>query len=88
LRIYNARRYEEVVAVSKTIDVRHVYTNVVLAGSYAYLGQLDKAHLSVAHVMESNPDFTLGWWRERQHFSHQVTLDHYMDGLRKAGLPE
>jgi adenylate cyclase len=86
--LYNARRYEEVVAVSKTIDVRHVVTNVVLAGSYAYMGQLDKAHLSVSHVLESNPDFTLGWWRERQNFSQQVNLDHYMDGLRKAGLPK
>jgi len=86
--LYNARRYEEVVAVSKTINVRHVLTHVVLAGSYAYMGQLDKAHLSAAHVLERNPDFTLGWWRERQYFLHQDTLDHYMDGLRKAGLPK
>jgi adenylate cyclase len=86
--LYNARRYEEVVAVSKTINVRHVVTHVVLAGSYAYMDQLDKAHLSAAHVLENNPNFTLGWWRERQNFSHQVTLDHYMDGLSKAGLPE
>ena len=86
--LYNARRYEEVVAVSKTINVRHVVTHVVLAGSYAYMDQLDKAHLSAAHVLENNPNFTLRWWRERQNFSHQATLEHYMDGLRKAGLPE
>ena len=86
--LYNARRYEEVVAISKTIDVRHVVTNAVLAGSYAYMGQLDKAHLSVAHILESNPNFTLSWWSERQNFSQQVDLNHYMDGIRKAGLPE
>ena len=86
--LYNARRYEEVVAVSKTINVRHIVTLVVLAGSYAYMGQLDKAHISAAHVLEKNPDFTIGWWRERQLFSHQATLEHYMEGLRKAGLPE
>ncbi|MCP4469113.1 MAG: hypothetical protein GY815_00235 [Gammaproteobacteria bacterium] len=85
--LYNARRYEEVVAVSKTIDIRHVMTLVVLAGSYAYMGQLDKAHLSAAQVMEINPDFTRSSWREGQVFSQQVALDHYMDGLRKAGLP-
>ncbi len=86
--LYNAKRYEEVVAVSKTIDVRHVLTHVVLAGSYAYIGQLDKAHLSAALVMEINPDFTCSSWREWQNFSQQAALDHYMDGLRMAGLPE
>ena len=86
--LYNARRYEEVVAVSKTINVQHVITNVVLAGSYAYMGQLDEAHLIVVNILESKPDFTLSWWRERQNFSHQASLDHYMEGLRKAGLPE
>ena len=86
--LYNARRYEEVVAVSKTINVQHVITNVVLAGSYAYMGQHDEAQLTVAHILESNPDFTLGWWLQRQNFSDQATLNHYVEGLRKAGLPE
>jgi len=86
--LYSARSYEEVIAVSKTINVRHLTTHVVLAGSYAYMGQPDKAQLSVANILESNPDFTLGWWRERQNFSHQASLEHYMEGLRKAGLSE
>ncbi len=86
--LYNAGRYEEVVAVSKTINVRHLITYLDLAGSYAYLDQLDKARLSAAHALENNPDFTLGWWRERQNFSDPAALEHYMGGLRKAGLPE
>lgn len=86
--LYNARRYEEAVAVSKAINVRHVVTKVVLAGSYAYMGQLDEAQLIVVDILEGNPDFTLGWWIERQKFSDQATLDHYLEGLRKAGLPE
>ena len=88
LALYSARRYEEVIAFSKTINVRHLTAHVVLAGSYAYMGQLDKAHLSAAHVLEINPNFTRNWWRERQNFSHQASLEHYMEGLRKAGLPK
>jgi hypothetical protein len=63
LALYIAKRYEEVIAVSKTINVRHLTTHLVLAGSYAQMGQLDKAHLSAAHVLENNPDFSRGWWR-------------------------
>ena len=86
--LYNAGRYEEVVAVSKTINVRHLATYLILAGSYAYMGQLEKAHLSAAHALGKNPDFTIGWWREIQNFTHFATLEHYMDGLRMARLPE
>jgi hypothetical protein len=52
------------------------------------MDQLEKAHLSATHVLEIDPDFTLDWWKERRNFSHQATLDHYMEGFRKAGLPE
>lgn len=86
--LYSERRYEEVVAVSKTINVRHLATQLVLAGSYAQMDQLDDAKISAANALEENPDFSLRQWRESLSFENSADLEHYIDGLRKAGLPE
>jgi len=86
--LYSAKHYEEAIAVSKTINVRHIKTMLDIAGSYAHAGQLEEANKFAASVLEKNPDFTLSWWRERVLFEQPADLEHYFDGLRKAGLPE
>jgi adenylate cyclase len=86
--LYIAKRYQKAIAVGETINVRHMRTHLVLAGSYAQLGQLDDAHESAAKVLEIKPDFSLRWWRERENFARPEDKEHYFDGLRKAGLPE
>jgi adenylate cyclase len=86
--LYNARRYREVIAVADTVRVRHLRTHLVLAGSHAQLGQLDDARQSAAKALEIQPDFSLGAWRERQKFVRPADLEHYFEGLRKAGLPD
>jgi len=88
LALYSARSYEEVIAVSKTINVRHLTTHLVLAGSYAQMGQLDDAEISAANALEENPDFSLRQWSENLSYENPADLEHYIDGLRKAGLPE
>ena len=88
LALYSARSYEEVIAVSKTINVRHLTTHLVLAGSYAQMDQLDDAKISAANALEENPDFSLRQWSENLSYENPADLEHYIDGLRKAGLPE
>ncbi len=41
-----------------------------------------------AKVLEADPDFSLARWTETEPYKHQADLDHALDGLRKAGLPE
>jgi len=86
--LYITKRYQKAIAVGETIKVRHMRTHLVLAGSYAQLGQLDDAHESAAKVLGIKPDFSLRWWRERENFARPEDKEHYFDGLRKAGLPE
>jgi len=88
LALFSARRYEEVIAFSKTINVRHLPTHLLLAGSYAQMGQLDNAKIPAANALEENPGFSLRQWRGSLSFENPADLEHYMDGLRKAGLPE
>jgi adenylate cyclase len=86
--LYNARRYKEAIAVADTVRVSHLRTFLVLAGSYAQLGQLDDAHESAAKALEKQPGFSLRAWREIHRFARPEDSEHYFEGLRKAGLPE
>jgi len=86
--LYVSRRYHEVIAVANTITIRTLPNYLDLAGSYAQLGQLDAAQKTVAKILDLAPDFSIGWWRPRTKFADPADLDHYLDGLYKAGLPE
>jgi hypothetical protein len=86
--LYVDKRYHEVIDVANTITIRTLPNYLDLAGSYAQLGQLDAAQETAARILDLEPDFSIGWWRERTKFTDPADLDHYLDGLYKAGLPE
>src|SRR5215471_19629188 len=56
-----------------------------LAAGYARLGQLEEAGAEAADVLRINPAFTIESWKRTAPFKD---LEHLIDGLRKAGLPE
>jgi adenylate cyclase len=85
---YNAlQRPEDVVAtVQKMRDPSE--GRRLLAANYAHLGRLDEAKLHAAEVLKLHPQFTIAGWAQRPPYKDRDILEHYMDGLRKAGLPE
>lgn len=60
----------------------------MLAANFAHLGMMDKARAEAAEVLRVHPQFTITSWRHRPPYRDQAVLDRYVDGLRKAGLPE
>jgi adenylate cyclase len=67
----------------------HQYGHAFLAATYAQLGQLEDARGAAAEVLRVNPTYTIGGTQKRVSlFKHAEHLDHLVDGLRKAGLPE
>jgi adenylate cyclase len=60
----------------------------LLAANYAHLGMMNEAHAAARNVMRLHPQFTISMWRERPPYRDRLPLDRYVDGLRKAGLPE
>jgi hypothetical protein len=52
------------------------------------MGRLDEARAEVAAIRKLDPTVCLKLYRERLHFEKLEDLEHYIDGLRKAGLPE
>jgi adenylate cyclase len=65
--------------------------HAMLACAYAQAGQLEEARTEAAEVLRINPGFTIeSCWKPILVLVHKhlEDLEHRLDGLRKAGLPE
>ncbi len=92
--LYQLGRYDESFEVARDA-VRYPVVDLVWAYVHmtAALGQLnrkDDAHATVAELCGRRPDLTISKFRSWQHNTNQSqkNIEHTIDGLRKAGLPE
>jgi adenylate cyclase len=85
---FQARRYEEAVRAVNRLPRLGRWNYYYLAASYAHLGQIERAHAFGAEIQRVHPGFSLGHVGLTEAFEDQADLNHLLDGLRKAGLPE
>ena len=85
---YVARRYEEAVAPLSRMPSQNPESGTYLAASYAQLGREAEARAVAARILEADPDFSSARWAEKRPYKSQADRDHFLDGMRKAGLPE
>lgn len=60
----------------------------LLAANYAHLGMLAEARVEAQEVLRLHPGFTVDSWHRRPPYRDRAILEHYIEGLRKAGLPD
>ncbi len=88
---YCAGRYREAIApLRRSIDRNpgFITPRRHLAACYAQLGEQDNAAEQSAKILELEPDFSIGKLAGTLSYRDPADLEHYLDGLRKAGLPE
>jgi adenylate cyclase len=74
-------------SVSRAPNLRSAHA--WLAATCAQLGRLDEARAEAAEVLRLDPKFTIaGTARRITAFRQATDGNHYVDGLRKAGLPK
>jgi adenylate cyclase len=62
---------------------------VWLAASLAQLDRLDEAQAEATEILRIDPNYTIdGTQRQLALFKRTEDVEHFLDGLRKAGLPE
>jgi adenylate cyclase len=64
------------------------WPHVTLACTYAQSEQLEEARAAAAQVLRINPGFTIESSKRILVYKDPKDLEHYIDGMRKAGLPE
>ncbi len=86
-----AGRYDEAVAwAEKSLRERPEVPapQRLLATSLAHLDRLDEAREAFARVLKITPHVSAKGIQGAIHFGRPEDLERYLDGLRKAGLPE
>jgi len=95
---YSLRNYEDAVAAFTTVRAKLPMVIAWRAASYARLGQDEQARSTAEEFLEvasagmvaaggALPESWLDFLAQRAPYKRQEDLDHYLGGLRKAGLP-
>jgi TolB-like protein len=85
---YAHRDYEAAVGTLRRDETYHTSSRRFLSASLAQLGRLDEARAETELFLVGNPHFTIRHWAATEPFRDAATLEHFVDGFRKAGLPE
>ncbi|MBZ9677926.1 winged helix-turn-helix domain-containing tetratricopeptide repeat protein [Mesorhizobium sp. ES1-1] len=85
---YAARDYQAAIVTLRRDETYRTSSRRFLAASLAQLGRLDEARAEAELFLVGNPHFTIRHWATTEPIRDAATLDHFVDGFRKAGLPE
>lgn len=90
LAYFFSRKFEEAAVWERRALGQQPNDNIAkryLASSLAHLGRIAEARQVVADLLKSQPNSSLSR-AQANTFRHAWMMDLYIDGLRKAGLPE
>ncbi|MBY5313683.1 adenylate/guanylate cyclase domain-containing protein [Rhizobium leguminosarum] len=85
---YAARDYEAAAATLRRKDTYRTNSRKFLAATLAQLGHREEARREAELFLIAHPHFTIGHWLSSQPLRDASVRDHFVDGFRKAGLPE
>jgi DNA-binding SARP family transcriptional activator/tetratricopeptide (TPR) repeat protein len=86
ISLYVARRYQEAVEAYSRKSNPLAFVKTRLAACYAQLGMLEEAGRLAADIKKNYPDFRVSAWRGS--CWSQQEIQHFREGMLKAGLPE
>ena len=81
--------YEQAIVALKRRLVRKPdsdISRVLLAAIYGHMGKLEESRAEWAEALRSNPDYSLEHRRETLPYKNPADFEHFVDGLRKAGV--
>ncbi|MCK5364359.1 MAG: adenylate/guanylate cyclase domain-containing protein, partial [Gammaproteobacteria bacterium] len=85
------QRYEDAASWARKSIRQHRYNLPayhVLAASCVHLSQLDEAKETIQQLLDLDPELTVTRLQQIYPVAKYKNLDSFLDGLRKAGLPE
>ncbi len=77
----------EVTFKRRLVELPHSdMTRAFLASLYGHTGKRGKAREMWSQILEINPDFSVERFRQILPYKDTVSIDHFVEGLLKAGL--
>jgi len=84
-------RFEEAIAADKERLARNPengFSDVRLAAVYSELGREEEARFHAREALKKNPQNSLALMRDAEPYRDSIQMEHYLELLRRAGLPE
>lgn len=82
---FNLKRYDDAVKTLKRMN-SPTEGRRLLAACYAYMGRKEEAKFQASKVLEAYPNFNLVHWENVQPDVNPEDTEHFVRGLRLAGL--
>lgn len=86
--LYHLKRYDEAIIAFRNVRTQPFWIIAMLAAAHAQLGQLENARRELNVFLSLRPGTTLRSLADRNIYADQAMYEHWLEGLRKAGLPE
>ncbi|RXT57685.1 adenylate cyclase [Bosea sp. Tri-44] len=86
--LYAAGEYEAAVEALRRDETHRTSSRRFLAASLAQLGRVDEARAEAELFLVGNPDFSIRHWATMEPFRGAAMRERFVEGFRKAGLPE
>lgn len=86
--LYAAGEHQAVVEALRRDETHRTSSRRFLAASLAQLGEFDEARAEAELFLVGNPDFSIRHWAAMEPFRDAALLARFVDGFRRAGLPE
>ena len=84
---FHLGRYEDALEVLERMTALDAARRL-LAATYAHLDRLEEARSEAEEFMKIVPNFSIKEWARTEPYTDPKELQRYVNGLRKAGLPE
>jgi TolB-like protein/class 3 adenylate cyclase len=85
---YARKNYEKALGPLRHGSTYRTHSRRILAAALAQLGRLDEARREAKLFLVTNPHFTISHWLRYKAFADEAVQIHFVEGYRKAGLPE
>jgi hypothetical protein len=86
--LLQARRCEEAIDSLSRMSDFHAWNHAYLAACHAYLNHEAEARAAATEARRMDSHFTVSGYGQLEWFKTRDDLEHLLNGMRKAGLPE
>jgi TolB-like protein len=86
--LFHLHRYEEALDALNNVSASGGWLQLYFAAAYAHCGRLEDARATLARYLAVQSAASVSLFASVEPYSDKQLLEHFLDGLRKAGLPE
>ena len=86
--LYHLERYAEAINAFRSVRAEPFWIVGMLAAAYAQAGHADDAHRELQRYLALRPNARLATVADKIIYAMDTMRERWIDGLRKAGLPE